>query len=342
MKKVLIFLLWFLVFISYIFYSEFYLKYFIVFEWKTVERDINRESSKIIISKKATLKGDINLDKWEIIFEDWAVFSWNINIKSGFIEIWKSVEINGNINFPWEIRIWENSVIKWNINNKSSLYKHSTSKILWNKPSLFITTNHPDFLKHFDVLPDEQKKEFGYIFLTSHNMDIRWKTLNPEEYFKQIYFYENGELKQFDFSNKEKLKKLYDNSYSYINLLPERKVDRFWVWFVTKNYAFDRKKPDMYLSSSYVNSDLFLHEYGHILDYAFWYIDTHRPKYPYFKKENSITEYWKFHIWEDFAEGYRYYILYKDIFDRKAENNSEIKWKYDYFRKYVFSWKEYD
>jgi hypothetical protein len=36
-------------------------------------------------------------------------------------------------------------------------------------------------------------------------------------------------LKEFDFKDEEKLAKLYDNASKYINLITERKVDRFSV-----------------------------------------------------------------------------------------------------------------
>jgi hypothetical protein len=190
-------------------------------------------------------------------------------------------------------------------------------------------------------MPDSHKKEFGYIFLTSHNMDIRWADLKPEEYFKKIYYFKNNKLKSFDFKNKEKLNRFYKNAKKYINLLPERKVWRFWVGFTTKNYAFDRKKADIYISNEYANTVLFTHEFGHVMDYAYWFIDIYKPNYPYYKKENSITEYWKFHKWEDFAEAYRYYILHSNSFKKMAKNNSEITKKYNYIKKYVFDYYEY-
>lgn len=342
MKKLLTFLFITLSIWWYIFYNNYYLKHFIVFEWKTITKNINREETKILISNKSTFIWNITLKNWEIIFEDNSSFSWNIILEKWFIKIWKNVEINWNINFSGKIILWEDSKINWNINIDSDLFKNSTSNISWVKPNLFVTTDYPDFLQYFDVLPDLHKKEFGYIFLTSSNMDIRWTDLKPEEYFKWIYYFENNILKEFDFNNKEKLKELYNNASKYINLIAERKVDRFWVWFTTKNYAFDKKRADIYISESYANSILFTHEYGHVMDYAFWYIDIHNPKYPYFKKENSITDYGSFHVWEDFAEAYRYYVLHHKSFENKAKNNDEIKDKYNYLKTYVFNEKEYN
>ena len=37
------------------------------------------------------------------------------------------------------------------------LYKESSSIIDGEKPSLFVTTDYPDFLKYFDSLPDFHK-----------------------------------------------------------------------------------------------------------------------------------------------------------------------------------------
>jgi hypothetical protein len=59
------------------------------------------------------------------------------------------------------------------LKQNSELYKDSSASIKGTKPKLFVTTDYPDFLKYFDSMPDSHKKEFGYIFLTSHNMDIR-------------------------------------------------------------------------------------------------------------------------------------------------------------------------
>lgn len=342
MKKLLLILLIIFSIFWYFFYNEYYLKHFIVFEWKTVTDNINREETKVLISNKSTFIWNITLKYWEIIFEDNSSFSWNIILEKWFIEIWKNVEINWDINFSWKITLWENSKINWNLNTDSDLFKNSTSSISWTKPNLFVTTDYPNFLEYFDVLPNSHKKEFGYIFLTSSNMDIRWVDLKPEEYFKWIYYYEDNKLKEFDFKNKEKLAKLYDNASKYINLIAERKVDRFSVWFTTLNYSFDKKRPDIYISEPYANSVLLTHEYGHVMDYAYWFIDNFIPKYPYIDKENSITEYGKFHVWEDFAEAYRYYVLHNNSFQEKKKNNPEITDKYNYLKTYVFNEKEYN
>jgi len=341
MKKIIPIILILLIIIWYFWYKELYQKYFIVFEWKIVKKDLNREETKLLISSWAELIWDINIKSWEIIFENNSSFSGEINLKSGEIIIKNNVIINWNINFSWKIIIWKNSKINWNLKQNSTLFKDSSVFIKWTKPKLFVTTDYPDFLKYFDSMPDSHKKEFGYIFLTSHNMDIRWVDLKPEKYFKKIFYFENNKLKSFDFKNKEKLKQFYDNTKKYIDLLPERKISRFWVWFTTKTYSFNKKKADIYLSNDYANSVLFTHEFGHVMDYAYWFIDIYNPSYPYFKKENSITEYWKFHIGEDFAEAYRFYILHSNSFKKMTEDNSEIKKKYNYMKKYVFKSFEY-
>ena len=339
MKKIIILLILWL--ILYFWYTELYQKYFIVFEWKTIKKDLDREDTKLLVSSWAKLIWDIKLKSWEIIFENNSSFSWNIILESGKIIIKDNVVINWDINFSWNIIIWKNSKINWNINQSANLFKDSSAFISWEKPKLFVTTDYPDFLRYFDSLPDSHKKEFGYIFLTSSNMDIRWKDLKPEEYFKWIYFYKDNKLQSFDFSDKIELNKFYKNAKKYIDLLPERKVGRFWVWFTTKNYAFDKKHADIYISSIYADPVLFTHEYGHVMDYAYWFIDIHNPSYPYLKKENSITEYWKFHKWEDFAEAYRYYILHSNSFRKMTKDNNEIKQKYNYMKRYVFNNLEY-
>ena len=340
MKKLIILLL-ILSIISYFWYTKLYQKYFIVFEWKTIKKDLNREETKILVASWAKLIWNINIKKWEIIFENNSSFSWNINLDTWKIIIKNNVVITWDINFSWNITIGKNSKINWNIRQDANLFKDSSAFIKWKKPNLYVTTDYPDFLKYFDCLPDSHKKEFGYIYLTSSNMDIRWKDLKSEQYFKDIYFYKNNKLTKFDFSDKVQLDKFYKNSKKYIDLIPERKVSRFWVWFTTKNYAFDKKHPDIYISSVYANSILFTHEYGHVMDYAYWFIDIYNPSYPYYKKENAITEYWKFHKWEDFAEAYRFYILHSNIFREMAKNNSEVKKKYSYIKKYVFKNFEY-
>lgn len=97
----------------------------------------------------------------------------------------------------------------------------------------------------------------------------------------------------------------------------------------------------MYLSKNSLSPSLFMHEFWHILDYNFDFTDFHNPVYPYKNKENSLTEYGKFHIWEDFAEWYRFYVLESKYFRKLAEKNDEIKEKYNYFKKYVFNWEEF-
>ena len=226
--------------------------------------------------------------------------------------------------------------------NKEILPKNNFSQTIWETKILPEVSAFPEFLKYFDLLPEAHKKEFGYIFLTSWNMDIRGANLKPEDYFKGIYYFENKELKSFDFSDKEKLAKLYKNASEYVNIIPQRKVDRFSVWFTTKNYAFDRKRADIYISEDSASSILFIHEYGHVMDYAFGFTDTFTPKYPYYDKENAITEYGKFHIGEDFAEAYRYYILHNVTFHKKMIDNQEITDKYNYLKTFAFDNYEYN
>jgi hypothetical protein len=79
-----------------------------------------------------------------------------------------------------------------------------------------------------------------------------------------------------------------------------------------------------------------------VLDYKYAFIDYHSPDYPYPDRESAITEYWKFHKWEDFAEAYRYYILHHDSFQRKIAENPLRQQKYDYLKQYVFEGKEYN
>jgi len=341
MKKIITMIILLLLIVWYFWYTKIYQKYFIVFEWKIINKDLNREETKLVISEKSKLIWNINIKIWRIIFENNSSFSWSLKLFEWEIIIWDNVIINWDINFSWKINIWKNTIINWNVKQNAQLFKDSSVFIKWRKPNLYVTTDYPDFLKYFDSMPDSHKKEFGYIFLTSHNMDIRWKDSNPRDYFKEIYFYKDNKLQKFDFNNKEQLQKLYLNAKEYINLISERKVSRFWVWFTTKNYAFDKKRADIYISNKYANSVLFTHEFGHVIDYAYWFIDIYKPKYPYFKKDNAITEYWKFHVWEDFAEAYRFYILHSQKFRNMAKNNSEITKKYNYLKKYVFSWKEY-
>lgn len=174
-------------------------------------------------------------------------------------------------------------------------------------------------------------------------MAIRWVDLKPEEYFQKIFVYQNNKLFEINKEENPKLlAKLYKKSSEYINIIPDRNVSRFWVWFVTKNYAQDKNFADMYISSRSANSLLFMHETGHVLDYKYAYIDYHSPDYPYPNTHTAITEYWKFHKWEDFAEAYRYYILQHDSFQTKATETSEIQDKYDYLKQYVFNGKEYN
>lgn len=308
-----------------------------------MKKDIHREESKIVLSYNSYLEGNIQLDIWEIILKENASFSGNIIMKEGSITLEKWATIFWDIITEWTITLWENSKIHWNISKDSELKKHSTSKVTGEKPSLFVTTNYPNFLKYFDVLPQKHKEAFGYIFLTSHNMDIRWKDLKPKDYYKKIFIYKDDKLEEINkINNPDLLKKLYTKSKKYINIIPERNVWRFWVWFVTKNYAVDKNFADMYISEYAAGPVLFTHEAGHILDYKYNYIDSHNPAYPYPDKESSITEYWKFHKWEDFAEAYRYYILHYDSFKRKISENSKRQKKYDYLKKYVFEGKEYN
>ena len=226
--------------------------------------------------------------------------------------------------------------------NLEILPENNISEVSWKAETLPEVSAFPDFLKYFDLLPGSHKKEFGYIFLTSWNMDIRGKDLKPEEYFKEIYYFEDWELKSLDFSDKDKLEKLYKNASEYVNIISERKVDRFSVWFTTKNYAFDRKKADIYISENTASAILFIHEFGHVMDYAFGFTDTYATKYPYIKKENAINEYGKYHIGEDFAEAYRYYILHNKTFHEKMVDNQEITDKYNYLKTYVFDDYEYN
>ncbi len=165
--------------------------------------------------------------------------------------------------------------------------------------------------------------------------------MKPEEYFKAIYLYRDGKLQSFDFSDAKGLEKLYKNASKYVNIIAERKLDRFSVGFTTKTYANNPKKPDIYLSSEYLSSVLFIHEFGHVLDYRYGFTDINAHIYPYIKRENAITEYGKFHVGEDFAEAYRFYFLHGSTFRKMTEDNKEIAEKYKYMKKYVFGGEEY-
>lgn len=312
-------------------------------EWISLSQDIVRSESKIILSENSQLKWGITLEKWEIILKNNAIIIGNISLTNGRIILEEWAEIYGNIKTKWEIILEENAIIHGNISKVSQLKKHSQSQVLWQKPNLFVTSDYPDFLKYFDALPEKHKKAFGYIFVTSHNMDIRWEEKQADEYFKNIYVYKDNTLQELAISNEdETIKKLFTQANKYINIIPERNVGRFWVWFVTKNYANDKNFADMYLSSDALSPLLFIHEAGHVLDYKYHYIDYHNPAYPYPDKESAITEYGKFHKWEDFAEAYRYYVLHHDSFQRKISENPLRQEKYDYLKQYVFDGKEYN
>lgn len=340
MKKFIKIILIFLLNISltyFILYIEVFSKVLLVGNGVELTRNIISENYKVLVGENAILNWDINIDSWEIILENNSVLNWNIKLKNGILNIKENVIVDWNIEVKWEIYIWKWSEIKWDINLDSDLNIHSQAKISWTFPKLFKTIDYPDFLSYFWSLPEKHKKAFWYIFLTNGNMSIRWKDLKPEEYFKDIFYYEDNKLKKLDFSNTEKLKKLYEKAKYYVNLIPERKVGRFGVGFVTKTYANDKNFADMYLSYP-ANNELFMHETGHVLDYKYWFIDTARNVYPYYNKDNSITEYWKFHKWEDFAEAYRYYVLYSDYFKKFWESNSEKMEKYNYLKNEVFDW----
>lgn len=312
-------------------------------EWIQLSQDISRSESKILLSKNSHLTWDISLEKWEIILKQNAKISGNIFLASGKIILEQWAQIHGNIQTKWEIILEENAKVFWDVSKYSDLKKHSNSEISWEKPNLFITTNYPEFLKYFDVLPKKHKEAFGYIFVTTHNMDIRWEEKKPEEYFQNIFVYKDNSLQELKISNDdEKIKNLFAQANKYINIIPERNVWRFWVWFVTKNYANDKNFADMYLSSYALSSTIFMHETGHVLDYKYAYIDYHTPDYPYPDRESAITEYWEFHKWEDFAEAYRYYVLHRNSFLKKIEEKPIIQQKYDYLKQYVFDGKEYN
>jgi hypothetical protein len=326
-----------------LFYVFIFSKVSLIEEWVHTKKNINSNQSKIILSYNSILEWDINLDKWEIILKENAQLQWNIYLREGNIRIDKNAEVFWDIEINWEIILWENVKINGNISEYSALKKHSTASVTWNKPNLYITTDYPEFLKYFDVLPERHKQSFWYIFLTSHNMDIRWVELQAEKYFKSIFVYKNNKLTKIDkTTNPELLKKLYKKSSEYVNILPERKISRFWVAFVTKTYAQDKNFADMYISSASADSLLFMHESWHVLDYKNAFIDYHNPIYPYPNKDSAITEYGKFHKWEDFAEAYRYYVLHNDSFKKKASSNKDIQDKYDYLKQYVFEGKEYN
>ena len=326
-----------------LFYVFIFSKISLIEEWIHVKKDIIKDSSKIILSEWSILEWNINLNTWEIILKNNSKLIWDIYLNKWNIRIDENVTVIWNIYFEWHILIGKNSSIEGNISKKSNLNKHSTSTILGDKPSLYSTYDYPQFLKYFDVLPQKHKEAFWYIFLTSHNMDIRWVELKPEEYFKKIFIYKEDKLVEINTSkNPELLAKLYKKSSEYINLLPERKVWRFWVAFVTKNYAQNKNFADMYLSNNSAEPLLFMHETGHVLDYKYAYIDYHNPSYPYPNKESSITEYGKFHKWEDFAEAYRYYVLHNQSFKNKASKDRIIQEKYDYLKQHVFDGKEYN
>ena len=309
----------------------------------SLSQDIVRSESKIILSENSQLKWGITLEKWEIILKNNAIIIGNVSLTNGRIILEEWAEIYGNIQTKWEVILEENAIIHGNISKVSQLKKHSQSQVLWQKPNLFVTTNYPDFLKYFDVLPQKHKQAFWYIFVTSHNMDIRWADLEAKDYFQNIYVYRDNTLQQIDILEEQELvKKLFANAYEYINIIPERNIGRFWVWFVTKNYANDKKFADMYLSSYALSPTLFMHETGHVLDYKYSYIDYHSPTYPYPDKQSSITAYWEFHKWEDFAEAYRYYVLHHDSFQNKIKENPLRQDKYDFLKQYVFDNVEYN
>ncbi len=346
MKKILIILWIILLNIAITFWMlHFFVlsKIVLIEEWVSVSKNIEKKEAKIIMNKNSKLFWNINLEKWEIIFKENSYLKWDIFLKKWKIKIEKNVIIDGNLYFNGNIILGENSKINWNISKKARLEKHSMSYIFWKKPKLFITTDYPSFMKYFDSLPENHKNKFWYIYLTSHNMDIRENDLKAKKYFKKILFYKDKKLQTLDISkNPILVNKLYKNSKKYIEKLSEKKLERFWVWFVTKSWAFNKKKADMYISQNYANSELFLHEYWHIMDYAKNFIDYHNPVYPYPDRKNVITDYGAYHKWEDFAEWYRFYVLHNDNFQKIAKNNKVLKEKYNYFKKYVFENLEYN
>lgn len=313
----------------------------LVEEWAFLEKNIVAEKKQIIISSWAIFSGDINLVKWNIIIKDSVQFFWDIILGEGNIEIGEKVIIKGNISTHWWLFLWASSHVVGDIDQNVELYKNSDAKISGKFPLLFVTSNYPDFLRYFWAIPHEQKEQLWYIYLTSANMDIRWKDIPARNYYKAIYYYQDKKLQKLDLDDSNLLQKHYENSKKYINKISENRVPRYAVAFTTLPHSFDRKKADIYISSQDANADLFVHEFGHVQDFAYNYIDYHLPVYPYDDKKDAITQYGAFHKWEDFAEWYRYYFLHNNDFQEIAKKNKAIQKKYDYFKKEVFHWKEY-
>ncbi len=243
-------------------------------------------------------------------------------------------------------------MVNGNIDMQAQLKKHADAKVSGKMPSLFITSNYPDYLQYFDALPIEHKKNLGYIYLTSSNMAIRnakdehgevHNDLPLRTYYKAIFYYdpEHDRLATLDLQDEELLQQHYANTKKYVNKISDSRARRYDVAFTTLPHAFDRKRSDVYLSSHSANAELFVHEFGHVQDFAYNYIDYHVPVYPYTDKEHAITEYGKFHKGEDFAEGYRYYVLHNQALQTMAKQDKEIQQKYDYFKTVVFKGLEY-
>ncbi|MCP4523737.1 MAG: polymer-forming cytoskeletal protein [Candidatus Gracilibacteria bacterium] len=326
-----------------LFYVFIFSKTVLIEEGVELDKNISATKSKVILSEYSKLNGDIELQEGEIILRNFAQIQGNILLNTGKIHLGEGTKVTGNIITSGGVLLGSGATVEGNISKNSQLTKHSHSEVTGEKPSVFITSDYPDFLKYFDVLPEKHKQAFGYIFLTSHNMDIRGKESKPEEYFKKVFIYKENKLQEINKQNNlELLEKLYQKAHTYINILPERKVDRFGVAFVTKNYANNINFADMYISSSAASPILFMHETGHVLDYKYAYIDYHIPSYPYPNKASAITDYGQFHKGEDFAEAYRYYVLHHKSFQNKIVQDKVRQKKYDYLKQYVFHGKEYN
>lgn len=170
----------------FVFSKNIYIENWAYFSW-----NIEKTDARIIIWEKAEISWNINLEKWEIIFKNGSKITWDIFLWDWKIILEKNIFIKGNIKTNSIIEIWENSIIEGNISKNANLNINSTVKITWEKPKLFATTDYPNFMKYFWSLPENHKNKFWYIYVTSHNMDIRENDLETGKYFLEIFFFEN-------------------------------------------------------------------------------------------------------------------------------------------------------
>lgn len=310
-------------------------------------------------------KKEVNLIKekseWTVYIEDWISFTWNIKLHKWTIVIGKRVKFTWNISLDtWTIVVWDFSMIKWdittkvvnlslwkkvkilwNISKNTELSRYSSSLITWTKPHFYKTIDRPDALVYFDILPEAHRSKLWYVFLIKNAIfdGVDTKNIKPEEYYDGIYYYKDKKLQQVDL--KKDWAKFLKASKEFLNSIPEHRRAVYNVWWATRKKAVNKSSYwDIYLPSK-GSSITFIHEMAHVVDFKWNYSDFYNPKYPYSSKSTSVTDYWATHPGEDFAESYRLYVSSPTYYKSLFKNNPEAKKKYNYMKKYVFSWYEY-